>query len=96
MKIDQKLIEKIAKLSQLNLNKEEKIKMEKDLNKILDFVDKLNNLNTDNVEPLVYINEEVNKLRKDDFVNHLEKENALKNAADKDSDYFKVPRVVKK
>ncbi|MBF45616.1 MAG: Asp-tRNA(Asn)/Glu-tRNA(Gln) amidotransferase GatCAB subunit C [Flavobacteriales bacterium] len=96
MKIDQKLIEKIAKLSQLNLNKEAKIKMEKDLNKILDFVDKLNNLNTDNVEPLVYINEEVNKLRKDDFVNHLEKENALKNAADKDSDYFKVPRVVKK
>ena len=70
--------------------------MEKDINKILDFVDKLNNLNTDNVEPLVYINEEVNKLRKDDFVNHLEKENALKNAADKDSDYFKVPRVVKK
>ena len=96
MKIDQKLIEKIDKLSQLNLNKEAKIKMEKDLNKILDFVDKLNNLNTDNVEPLVYINEEVNKLRKDDFVNHLEKENALKNAADKDSDYFKVPRVVKK
>ena len=47
MKIDQKLIEKIAKLSQLNLNKEAKVKMEKDLNKILDFVDKLNNLNTD-------------------------------------------------
>ena len=96
MKIDQKLIEKIAKLSQLNLNKEAKIKMEKDLNKILDFVDKLNNLNTDNVEPLVYINEEVNKLRKDEVGNHLKKENALKNAADKDSDYFKVPRVVKK
>ena len=46
MKINQKLIDKIAKLSQLNLNKEEKIKMEKDLNKILDFVDELNNLNT--------------------------------------------------
>jgi len=39
---------------------------------------------------------EVNKLRKDDVINHLKKENALKNAADKDSDYFKVPRVVKK
>ena len=95
MKIDQKLIEKIAKLSQLNLNKEAKVKMEKDLNKILDFVDKLNNLNTDNVEPLVYLNEEVNKLRKDEVGNHLKKENALKNATDKDSDYFKVPRVKK-
>ena len=38
MKINQKLIDKIAKLSQLNLNKEEKIKMEKDLNKILDLI----------------------------------------------------------
>tara|TARA_A100001035_G_scaffold212456_1_gene172268 strand:+ start:317 stop:607 length:291 start_codon:yes stop_codon:yes gene_type:complete len=96
MKINQKLIDKIAKLSQLNLNKEEKIKMEKDLNKILDFVDELNNLNTENVEPLVYINEEVNKLRKDEVGKHLKKENALKNAPVKDSDYFKVPRVVKK
>ncbi|MBH83670.1 MAG: Asp-tRNA(Asn)/Glu-tRNA(Gln) amidotransferase GatCAB subunit C [Flavobacteriales bacterium] len=96
MKINLKLIDKIAKLSQLNLNKEEKIKMEKDLNKILDFVDELNNLNTEDVEPLVYINEEVNKLRKDEVSEHLKKENALKNAPVKDSDYFKVPRVVKK
>ena len=96
MKINQKLIDKIAKLSQLNLNKEEKSKMEQDLNKILAFVDELNTLNTDDIEPLVYINEEVNKLREDNVGQHLPKEKALKNAPDKDSDYFKVPTVLKK
>lgn len=96
MKIDQTLIEKLAKLSQLNFSQEAKNKMEQDLNKILAFVDELNTLNTDDIEPLVYINEEVNKLREDNVGQHLPKEKALKNAPDKDSDYFKVPTVLKK
>tara|TARA_B100000886_G_scaffold322076_1_gene264787 strand:- start:938 stop:1228 length:291 start_codon:yes stop_codon:yes gene_type:complete len=96
MKIDQTLIEKLAKLSQLDLSQEAKSKMEQDLNKILAFVDELNTLNTDDVEPLVYINEEVNKLREDKVGEHLPQEKALKNAPDKDSDYFKVPKVLKK
>ena len=96
MKIDQTLIEKLAKLSQLDFSQEAKSKMEQDLNKILAFVDELNTLNTDDIEPLVYINEEVNKLREDKVGEHLPIENALKNAPDKDSDYFKVPTVLKK
>ena len=96
MKIDQTLIEKLAKLSQLDFSQEAKNKMEQDLNKILAFVDELNTLNTDDIEPLVYINEEVNKLREDKVDEHLPKEKALKNAPDKDSDYFKVPTVLKK
>jgi len=96
MKIDQTLIEKLAKLSQLDFSQEAKSKMEQDLNKILAFVDELNTLNTDDIEPLVYINEEVNKLREDKVAEHLPKEKALKNAPDKDSDYFKVPTVLKK
>ena len=96
MKIDQTLIEKLAKLSQLDFSQEAKSKMEQDLNKILAFVDELNTLNTDDIEPLVYINEEVNKLREDEIEEHLTKEKALKNAPDKDSDYFKVPTVLKK
>ena len=96
MKIDQTLIEKLAKLSQLDFSQEAKSKMEQDLNKILAFVDELNTLNTDDIEPLVYINEEVNKLREDNVGQHLPKEKALKNAPDKDSDYFKVPTVLKK
>jgi len=96
MKIDQTLIEKLAKLSQLDFSQEAKSKMEQDLNKILAFVDELNTLNTDDIEPLVYINEEVNKLREDKVGKHLPKDKALKNAPDKDSDYFKVPTVLKK
>ena len=96
MKIDQTLIEKLAKLSQLDFSQEAKSKMEQDLNKILAFVDELNTLNTDDIEPLVYINEEVNKLREDKVGQHLPKEKVLKNAPDKDSDYFKVPTVLKK
>ena len=96
MKIDKTLIEKLAKLSQLDFSEDAKSKMEEDLNKILNFVDELNTLNTDDVEPLVYINEEVNKLREDKIGEHLTKEKALKNAPTKDSDYFKVPTVLKK
>ena len=96
MKIDQTLIEKLAKLSQLDFSQEAKNKMEQDLNKILAFVDELNTLNTDDIKPLVYINEEVNKLRVDKVGEHLPKEKVLKNAPDKDSDYFKVPTVLKK
>lgn len=96
MKIDQTLIDKLARLSQLEFNSDTKAKMEDDLNKILAFVDKLNEVDTENVEPLIYLNEETNKLRGDEIGEHLPKEKALKNAPSKDSDYFKVPTVLKK
>ncbi len=96
MKIDQTLIDKLARLSQLEFNSDTKAKMEDDLNKILAFVDKLNEVDTENVEPLIYLNEETNKLREDEIGEHLPKERALKNAPSKDSDYFKVPTVLKK
>ena len=88
MKIDQKLIDKLARLSQLEFNSDTKAKMEDDLNKILAFVDKLNEIDTENIEPLIYLNEETNKLREDEIGEHLPKEKALKNAPSKDSDYF--------
>ena len=53
-------------------------------------------MNTENVEPLVYITEETNVLRDDSIGEHVEKKEALKNAPEKDSDYFKVPKVLKK
>ena len=96
MKIDQTLIDKLARLSQLEFNSDTKAKMEDDLNKILAFVDKLNEVDTENIEPLIYLNEETNKLREDEIGKHLPKEKALKNAPSKDSDYFKVPIVLKK
>ena len=96
MKIDQTLIDKLARLSQLEFNSDTKAKMEDDLNKILTFVDKLNEVDTENIEPLIYLNEEKNKLREDEIGEHLPKEKALKNAPSKASDYFKVPIVLKK
>ena len=57
---------------------------------------KLNELNTDNVEPLIYMTDEVNVLREDVVKTDMTQEEALKNAPKKDSDYFKVPKVVEK
>ena len=96
MQVDEKLIDKIAALAKLEFDKDSKIKMVSDMKKIISFVDKLNELDTENVEPLVYITEKKNVLRDDNIGEHVEKKEALKNAPEKDSDYFKVPKVVKK
>lgn len=96
MQVDDKLIDKLAHLSRLEFENEAKEEIKKDLNRILSFVEKLNELNTDNVEPLVYMTEEVNVLRDDEVKQSITQEEALKNAPKRDSDYFRVPRVVEK
>ena len=96
MIIDDKLLEKIAKLAKLEFQGEEKEKIKEDLNKILAFVEKLNEIDTDGVEPLKYINEgEKALLRPDVAETVISQEDALKNAPDKDTDYFRVPKVIK-
>lgn len=96
MKIDSKLVDKLAQLSQLEFDKEDKALMTSDLNKILALVNKLEELDTEKVEPLLYLNQETNVLREDHVGEHVSKSDALKNGPDKDSDYFKVPTVLKK
>lgn len=96
MQVDDKLIDKLAHLSRLEFENEAKEEIKKDLSRILSFVEKLNELNTDNVEPLVYMTDEVNVLRDDVVKQTITKEEALKNAPKRDSDYFRVPRVVEK
>ena len=96
MEVNNKLIRDIAKLSKLKFNKSSNDKMKKDLKKILAFVDKLNEINTENIEPLIYLSEEKNILRPDHISKPLTQEQALENAPHKDSDYFKVPTVLKK
>ena len=94
MSIDNNTIDRIATLAKLSFNEDEKQEIKKDLTKILDFVDALNEVNTDNVEPLIYMNEGEDELR-DDVVDHVvTQEQALKNAPQKDSDYIKVPKVL--
>ncbi|MGC6428206.1 MAG: Asp-tRNA(Asn)/Glu-tRNA(Gln) amidotransferase subunit GatC [Flavobacteriales bacterium] len=96
MKIDDKLIDKLAHLSQLDFDQKSKDKMTKDLGYILSFVNKLEELDTSDIEPMVYVSKEHTILREDIVGKHLDKKQALKNAPQKDSDYFKVPTVLKK
>lgn len=93
MKIEKEEILKLAHLSRLELSEEGVTKMEQDMNKILGFVAKIEELDLEGVEPLVYMSDEVNVLREDDVIQVITHEEALKNAPDKDTDYFRVPRV---
>jgi len=95
MKIDNKTVDKLADLSKLEFDEKAKEEIIKDLNKILTFVEKLNELDTSDVEPLIYMTDEVNVMREDEVNQDLSQKDALKNAPKKDSDYFKVPKVLK-
>ncbi|AMQ57215.1 Asp-tRNA(Asn)/Glu-tRNA(Gln) amidotransferase subunit GatC [Algoriphagus sanaruensis] len=94
MKIDQDTIRKIAHLARLEFDENSAEKMSKDMSQILDWVEQLNEINTDSVEPLTTMSSEVNDLREDKLGEHLTHEEALKNAPKSDSDYFRVPKVL--
>jgi aspartyl-tRNA(Asn)/glutamyl-tRNA(Gln) amidotransferase subunit C len=94
MKIDDALILRLENLARLDLSAAERTKMQGSLTNILTMVEQLNTLDTEGVEPLVYINEDVNVWR-EDVVNHqLDRRDALKNAPDTDGTFFKVPKVI--
>ncbi len=94
MRIDKDLVEKIAHLARLQFNETEKVKIEADLNRILDFMETLNEVDTSMVEPLIYMNDEVNVLRKDEVIQTITHDEGLANAPKKDTDYFRVPKVI--
>ncbi len=93
-KIDIRTVDEIAHLARLEFNEEAKQGIITDMNRMLDFVEKLNELNTDNVEPLIYMTQEQNVLREDAPEITLTQKEALKNAPQKDTDYFKAPKVI--
>lgn len=89
-------VEKIAQLAKLKFNEDEKVKIQKDLNKILGYIEQINELDLENVKPLENINETENIVREDVVVPGLTTEEALKNAPAKTGRYFKVPKVIDK
>lgn len=95
-KITPETIDKLATLSRLEFNGKEKEEIAEGMGRMLDFVSKLNELNTDGVEPLIYMNDETNVLRNDEVKKEITQKEALSNAPRHDSDYFKVPKVVEK
>ncbi|MFO0358233.1 MAG: Asp-tRNA(Asn)/Glu-tRNA(Gln) amidotransferase subunit GatC [Sphingobacteriaceae bacterium] len=92
--VDIKTVDEIAHLARLEFNNEAKEEIINDMNRMLNFIDKLNELDTDKVEPLIYMTNEQNVLREDEPVISVTQKEALKNAPQKDTDYFKVPKVI--
>ena len=96
MEVNNKLIQDLSRLAKLKFDASSAEKMKEDLEKMIGFVDKLSEIDTEGIEPLIYLSEEENVLRADEISNEVSQEDALKNAHEKDSDYFKVPTVLKK
>ena len=94
MKVDTTLVKRLEGLSRLELKEEERSSIIKDMNNILDMVDKLEEVDTENVAPLLYVTEQPNLLRDDEVKYQVDKTKALSVAPDADSDYFKVPTVI--
>jgi aspartyl-tRNA(Asn)/glutamyl-tRNA(Gln) amidotransferase subunit C len=96
MDINNETIDRLAELAKLEFNTTEKESLKKDLNSIISYFEKLNEVNTDNVEPLIFMTDEFNRLREDLVLQNTSKQEALLNAPARDSDYFRVPKVLDK
>tara|TARA_Y100001936_G_scaffold66916_1_gene65926 strand:+ start:13 stop:324 length:312 start_codon:yes stop_codon:yes gene_type:complete len=95
-KISEQEVKKIAELSRLSLSSDELKKRTVDMNNILNYMDTLNEIDTDNVEELYNVNDMSNLLRDDTFEQSLEKKDVLKNSPSSNDDYIEVPLTVKK
>ena len=94
MTIDLKTVKHIAKLSRISIEDEKAKKLAGDLNSIFEFIEKLNKINTDKVEPLTSIAETTLKLRKDEVKSENIRDQILKNSPNENKDFFVVPKVV--
>ncbi len=96
VEITNKLVDDLAHLSRLTFNEEEKEAIKSDLKEMISFVEKLNEVDTSNVEPLLHITPHQNILRDDVIEGSITREEALKNVPNTDGEYILVPKVIKK
>ncbi|MEO7210019.1 MAG: Asp-tRNA(Asn)/Glu-tRNA(Gln) amidotransferase subunit GatC [Chitinophagaceae bacterium] len=96
MEVNDALVEKLAKLSALYFSDAEKLQIQEDLQQMISFVEKLNELDTEDVEPLLYITEAENVFREDEIGEMISNEAALQNAAGTVPPYFTAPKAVQK
>ena len=94
MKINRELLDKIAHLSRLEFDEKDAEKMIQDMTEIVDWVEKLKEVDTEGVEPLTTMSYEVYSFREDQVGEHLSHDRALLHAPKKDADYFRVPKVL--
>ena len=96
MNINKETIYKVADLARIEIGEQEADTLQADMNKILTFMEKLNELDTTNVEPLVYMNPEMNVWREDVVKQDLTVAEGLKNAAKHNEEFFFVPKILDK
>jgi aspartyl-tRNA(Asn)/glutamyl-tRNA(Gln) amidotransferase subunit C len=96
MEVNDLLIDNLAKLSHLSFNEQERKEIKADLQEMITFIEKLKEVNTDGVEPLLHMSSNVNVLREDIVQGSVNRDDALKNAPDSDGTFFKVPKVIRK
>ena len=96
MEVNDALIDKLAHLARLKFDVKEREEIKKDLRKMIAFVEKLNELDTTGVEPLLHMSTETNVLREDEVKGSISREEALKNAPQHDEQFFTVPKVIRK
>lgn len=95
-KVSKKEVEKIASLARLLLSEKELESRTNDMNNILNYMDSLNEINTDGVEELLNVHDMNNSLREDEYSNSISKKDVLKNSPSKNENYIEVPLTVKK
>lgn len=96
MVIDKETVIKVADLARIEIKDQEISGLTAEMNKILTFMEKLNEIDTTGVKPLVYMNEEVNVWRKDIAKHEITVADGLKNAAKHNESYFFVPKIIEK
>lgn len=96
MVIDKQTVYKVADLARIEIKEQEVDHLTAEMNKILTFMEKLNELDTDGVKPLVYMNEDTNVWREDVAKNEITAANGVKNAAVHNDRYFMVPKIIEK
>jgi len=93
MIVTEALIDHLSHLAKLEFKGDQRDALKKDLEKIIGFMDQLNGLDTSEVEPLIFMSEEINRYRKDEIEQSITHDEALRNAPKKDSDFFRIPKV---
>jgi aspartyl-tRNA(Asn)/glutamyl-tRNA(Gln) amidotransferase subunit C len=96
MEVNDALVDKLANLARLQFDDTEKAGIKNDLQKMIQFVEKLNELDTTGVAPLLHMSGNINVLREDEVKGSISSVEGLKNAPLHDGQFFKVPKVIKR
>ena len=96
MEVTDELIADLSKLARLEFVDAEKEEIKHDLQQMITFINKLNEVDTTGVEPLLHMSENVNVLREDEIKGSISREDAFKNAPIHNEQFFMVPKVIKK